>query len=188
MKIYAMILLALSLSACSQLPVNSSLPAAPTSLTAQNSPRLFETFQGYLLRSSYDSLKLAEMGMTVRSLLGKTYDNRNSASRYHLYYSGQTSGLAQAHGPVRFGRDGVLYLEHLTLAQGQTQRLYYRLGTYSPLPNAAAENQPITYQLDKGVSLKMDWRGINPMDHDRIQWTVPTQLRAVTKQPSDLLN
>lgn len=190
MKKIAYLSLALLLAACNNAPLNQAQvnpQSAQSALNAQSSPRLFETFTGYLLRSSYDSQKLAEMGMQVRSLLGKTYDNRNSASRYHLYYSGQDSALAQANGPIRLGKDNLLYLEHLTITQGQSKRFYYRLGTYQPLANPA-ENQPVQFQLDKGVSLKMDWRGINPMDHDQIELTIPASVQAVPKQPAELLN
>jgi hypothetical protein len=173
----------LLLSACNTAPL--ALPQAQTTVNAQSSTRLFETFSGYLMRSSYDSLKLAEMGMQARSLLGKTYDNRNSASRYHLYYSGQSSSLAQANGPIRLGKDNILYLEHLTFTQGQSQRLYYRLGSFQALPTQANENQPVQFKLDKGVSLKMDWRGINPMDHDEIHLTIPNSVQPVPKQSTE---
>ncbi|MGV3524907.1 MAG: hypothetical protein ACO1RX_11820 [Candidatus Sericytochromatia bacterium] len=177
----------LFLSACAQAP---TLPVSR--LSAQNTatapePRLFEKFSGYLLRSSYDSLKLAEMGLTVKSLLGKTYDNRHSASRNHLYYVGQENGLAAGNGPVRLGKDGGLYLEDLTLQQGQTQRVYYRLGSYSGVTPQGPEGQAIAFQLDPGVSLKMKWRGLNPMDHDEIHWRIPAAVQPQPKNPGELL-
>ncbi|PIW19222.1 hypothetical protein COW36_02075 [bacterium (Candidatus Blackallbacteria) CG17_big_fil_post_rev_8_21_14_2_50_48_46] len=116
--------------------------------------------------------------MQVRSLLGKTYDNRNSAARNYLFYTNQTQTFATATGPVRLGKDGLLYFESLEISQGSTHRVYYRLGKFNPLPPVPSEGTAIAFQLDPGVSLKMDWRGINPMNHDELHWSIPPAVQA----------
>ncbi|HEY9839029.1 MAG TPA: hypothetical protein V6D23_01140 [Candidatus Obscuribacterales bacterium] len=176
-------LLALSLTACSnQLP----LPAArPNSLQAQaaSQPRLFETFKAYLNHSQYDQSGLAEMLMSVRSMLGSTYDNRNSASRYHLYYSGQDSFLAEAIGTIRLGRDNSFYLEDMNFSNGQKTLQYYRLGSFKLAPGSR-DGQEVSFELERGNSLKMKWRGINPMNHEEIHLTINPAIKPVQKDPA----
>lgn len=172
--------LLLSLTACSsQMP----LPATRSNpLQAQSAaqPRIFETFKGYLNHSQYDDSGLSEMLMVAKSMLGSTYDNRNSATRYMLYYANQSDSLSEAIGPIRLGRDNVLYLEHMNFTNGQKQMLYYRLGTFKLAPGSK-DGQDVAFELDKGNSLKMKWRGINPMNHDEIHLTVSPAVKPVPK-------
>lgn len=179
---YLSLVAVLFLSACQSAPLLPSGPAPANAVTAQSNARIFETFSGYLLMSPYDALKKSEMGMNVKSLLGKTYDNRNSASRYHLYINGQSDGFSSGIGPIRLTQDGGLYFEKLTVGQG---RVYYRLGSYT-LPPGAQSGQAVTYRLDQGVSFKMDWRGLNPMDHDEIHVRIPANVSPSSLDPATL--
>lgn len=182
-RFFASVLVALSLSACSsqQLPLVRS--ANPLQAQSASQPRLFEKFKGYVNHSQYDQSGLAEMLMTATSLLGKVYDNKNSASRYHLYYQGQNSSLSEAIGPIRLGKDNVLYLEDIVINSGApTSRQYYRLGSFQP--GGLANGQEVAFQLDKGNSLKMKWRGINPMDHDELHLTISPAIKPVPKDPA----
>lgn len=158
-------------------------PPTPANLQAQSAPanpRLMESFKGYLSHSTYDNPKVAEMLMQVKSLFGSTYDNKNSATRYRLIYSNQKEDLSFISGPVRLGQDGVLYLEHKAFNQGQTSLEYYRLGSFAPLTPQAADGSEIKFQLDQGNALKMKWRGLNPMNHETIQFYVNPKLKPVT--------
>lgn len=186
------------LSACSsQLPLNANLNpalrAANTGVRAMNAPeaeqanpRIMETFKGYLNHSQYDNSGLAEMLMTARSLFGKTYDNRNSASRYYLYYHNQKDSLAEAIGPIRLGRDQGLYLEEMQFNQGVKRMTYYRLGSYQ-LPAGSKDGQEVAFQLDGSTRLKMKWRGINPMDHDELHLTIDPGVQPQEMPPSAFL-
>ncbi|PKL76979.1 MAG: hypothetical protein CVV27_07520 [Candidatus Melainabacteria bacterium HGW-Melainabacteria-1] len=190
-SIYTLISLSLllSLSACgapAQLPMQLSRNPIQAQSQPQSDPRLFETFKGFLNHSAYDNSGLAEMLMTARSMLGKTYDNRNSATRYHMFYRKQSSFLATAHGPIRLGRDNALYLEDMNFVNGQKQMLYYRLGTYS-LAAGSRDGQEVRFELAPGNSVKMKWRGINPMNHDEIHLTIDPAIKPVQKDKSELL-
>lgn len=187
--IISLSLLSLSLAACSsQLPQQIQRPAtqlqsqraAQNAPAANSDPRLFETFKGYQHHSQYDKSGLAEMLMTARSLLGKTFDNRNSATRYHMFYRNQDSFLATAHGPIRLGRDNVLYVEDMNFSNGQTSYQYYRLGSFKLAPGSA-DGAEVAFELDRGNSVKMKWRGINPMDHDELHLTIDASVKPVSK-------
>lgn len=184
-KVFASIFAAaftLGLSACS-----GQLPVRPNSLQAQSAPqtadqsRIMETFKGYLNHSQYDSSGMAEMLMSVKSLLGSTYDNRNSAGRYYLYL-GSGDSLATV-GTIRLGRDKVLYLESLDFSNNQKRMLYYRLGTFQ-LAAGSKDGQDVSFTLDRDTSLKMKWRGINPMNHDEIHLTLSRPVQPIEKDKS----
>lgn len=176
-----------ALSACSnQLPMQmqAARPNLQAQAASQSAPRLFETFTGYLSHSPYDNSGLGEMLMTAKSMLGKTYDNRNSASRYHLFYRNQDSFLAEAIGTIRLGRDNQLYLEDKNFSNGQIQLQYYRLGSFK-LPPGSGDGQAVEFELAKGNSVKMKWRGINPMNHDEIHLTIDPSIKPVVKAKAE---
>jgi hypothetical protein len=178
------------LSACGTTPVQPVQQSAPqvnalraSAPEASQPARLMETFKGFLgYHTKYgQTVPHAELMMEVKSFFfNSVYRlSQRSTLRYSLRYE-NSNDFAMGH--VRFGRDGVLYFENYT-TNGYN---YLRLGTYQAYAPQASEGEPIQFQLDPNLKLKMSWPGINPMAKHDIQIWSKNPLPAVQKTPAEL--
>ncbi len=146
--------------------------------------RLMETFNGFLgYHVPFNQTEsYPELLMEVKSFFfNSSYRlSQRSTLRYSLRFEKSNDFTL---GQIRLGRDGVLYL-----ASYKTNGYdYYRVGTYQAFPANAADGEPLKFQLDQGLKLKMSWPGINPMAKHDIQIWSAGDLQAVQKRSDELL-
>ena len=137
-------------------------PVGATATKPTPEKNMFETFTAFINLSTKPT-EPSSLLMKVKGLTN-TYVNDRTITPYEMFFPGNNS-LSDAFGSIRLGKDGVLYLENNGSMQGEKQ--YFHVGTYKQTRFNNGDN--VEFKLDQGNKLKMKWRGLNPMNHERIQ-------------------
>jgi hypothetical protein len=162
-------------------------PGNNAPVNAQAATNMMESFKAYIQFNKPDILDktgFAEVLMNVKSLMGKQYTNKSSATRYYLNIQ---SGGMPVMGKIRLGKDGNLYFENsrYNTNTGKLSYEYFAIGNYVQKNYTNGDN--VDFKLNKGISLKMKWRGLNPMNHDEIHLNLDSTMPPYLANPTEFL-